>query len=96
MCVIHNSFRNGQFRQLGGKMKKEDLKTGMLVETRNGEKYIVLENVYGLQLLATGKGYMELDTHNEDLTYDEPDLDIVKVYALPRDKTCILKISTLS
>lgn len=76
-------------------MKKEDLKTGMLIETRDGLQYIVLENAYGWELLAIGKEeYISLNTHNDDLTYCEQELDVVKVYGLPISRLSMLKIST--
>lgn len=61
-------------------MKKEftkaDLKDGMVVEYRNGERRIVVDEVlYGLY------GFASLKTHCNDLTYSDSDLDIVKVYA---------------
>lgn len=63
------------------KMKKSDLKTGMLVECRNGEVRLVL----GATLLAakTGGG-ISLDYINEDLTRKNGNKhDIVKVYSEP-------------
>lgn len=61
-------------------MKKEftkaDLKDGMVVEYRNGERRIVVgEVLYGLD------GFTSLKTHCNDLTYSNSVLDIVKVYA---------------
>ena len=60
-------------------MKKSDLKDMMIVELRNGERYVVV----GDQLYY-GSGYFPLDTFTDDLKHVsrayESD-DVVKVYA---------------
>lgn len=70
-------------------MKKSDLKTGMLIEARNGTKYIVLKDVetkyYGVQdlLFACENGFMCSANYTEDLKAKSGDkqFDIVKVYS---------------
>lgn len=58
-------------------MTKADLKNRMVVECRNGEKYIVI----GDKILST-KGHNWLLDYNEDLTSELglPEYDIMKVY----------------
>lgn len=67
-------------------MRKSDLKNGAIVETREGEKYILLKNTNILGAIdeafvniASGC-YLNLHNFNEDLTnlYDK-DFDIMKV-----------------
>ena len=68
-------------------MKKSDLRQNMIVECRNGKKYLVLENVdttrYGHQdlLIMTDDGFMNGSEMCEDLTFDcgWSDFDIIKV-----------------
>jgi hypothetical protein len=45
-------------------MRKSDLKNRMVVEMRNGEKYLVVDD-YLFEI--TGKGYMTLDCYQDDL-----------------------------
>lgn len=66
-------------------MKKSDLKSGAIVETREGNKYILLLNtkLYDdekpiLVNLADGC-YLHYLNYNEDLTHDNKLLDIMKV-----------------
>lgn len=58
-------------------MTKKDLKTGMVVETNEGKRYLVLEE---LKLLVGVNYHMEYETHEDDLTYHEEHLTINKVY----------------
>lgn len=71
-------------------MKKSDLKQNMIIEIKNGVKFIVLENVdtflYGHQNLffMNSDGYLIGDSYDEDLKCTngkscQPKLDIVKV-----------------
>jgi len=57
-------------------MKKSDLKSGMIVETRDGKRYLFTSGV-----LLDFDGYIMLINYNEDLKskYYEAQ-DIVKVY----------------
>lgn len=64
-------------------MELKDLKTGMVVETRNGTKYLIVNQdgkLYGIGM----NGYMSLDgryPHKSDMTWpDDSDLDIMKVF----------------
>lgn len=70
-------------------MKKTELKTGMVVEVRNGDKYMCLmENIptkfYGSQpLFINNKSFMCFDNYNENLERVESfdgRYDIIKVY----------------
>lgn len=64
-------------------MELKDLKTGMVVETRDGTKYLIVNRdgkLYGIGM----NGYMPLDggyPHKSDMTWpDGSDLDIMKVF----------------
>lgn len=82
-------------------MKKSDLKTGMIVETRNGEKYLVMLNpdCKDMELINFKGGYMSLHYYNNELIFTEQSthgFDIVKVYSvgwtirdLLSDKECM-------
>lgn len=73
-------------------MKKSDLKTGMMVVTRDNDEYMVMLNV---EFSATGSkpqnflvakdGWMPLSKYSDDLKLGEdeemPELDIVAVYS---------------
>lgn len=76
-------------------MKKSELKNGMIVELRNGGKYIVIKDFtekscrdYGyndILLEINGDGFMPLDTYKDDLLRPNRDriainYDIMKVY----------------
>lgn len=59
-------------------MKRQDLENGMVVETRNGNRYLVCEDK-----LIRDVGFIYIDEYDENLCYDDmhkPDLDIVAVY----------------
>lgn len=57
-------------------MKKEDLKTGMLVQLRIGWVQIVISD----SLVGADSGYDELDNYNKDLTHKSlRELDIMKI-----------------
>lgn len=70
-------------------MKLKDLKTGMRIILRNGQEYIVLNNVItpyerkeDMYILVDG-GWMSSSSYNDDLTCkgDSKEYDIMKVYA---------------
>ena len=54
---------------------KADLKTKMVVETRNGERYLVVDDI-----LMNYDGFQPIDTYNDDLTIDTNSMIIEKVY----------------
>ena len=57
-------------------MKKSDLKSKMCVELRNGERYMVVDDV-----LLKKNGFHMLKNYNEDLKHSLfSDYDIIKVY----------------
>lgn len=71
-------------------MKKSDLKTGMVLETRNGEKYLVMLNpdCKDMELINFKGGYMPLYYYNNELIFTEKpaekparEFDVVKVYS---------------
>lgn len=72
-------------------MTKEDLKAGMWVEFRNGDKNLVVANMkttnYGFQDLVFlhNTGFMDGDSYDNDLcdTDKEEGYDIVKVWQNP-------------
>ena len=56
-------------------MKKQDLKTGMLVQFRDGEVYMFINDI-----LVRDGGWMSLDNFEKDLNYVYNDeFDIMKV-----------------
>lgn len=65
-------------------MKKSDLKTGMVVEMRNREKYLVMLNpdCEDRDLISFSGGFMPLCEFGDDLAANDGDTewDIVKVY----------------
>lgn len=65
--------------------KKQDLRNRMVVELRNGERYLVIFNTDGSIHLMHGNGCHWTDCNNmkEDLTFswDEREYDIMKVYS---------------
>lgn len=68
-------------------MKKSDLKTGMVVETRNGEKYLVMLNTdyKDMELINFKGGYLSLYSYNSELIFTEQpfrEFDIVKAYSV--------------
>ena len=74
-------------------MEKEftlsDLKVGMLVENRGGDRYIIAQNE-GYMFGANETGWMDFDNFKDDMTYTyepEPYFDIIKVYGIPRLNT---------
>ena len=84
-------------------MKKSDLKSGMIVEFRNGIQDIVMLNpeCEGRELISLEGGSLRLDDYNEDLTYriaSNANWDIVKIYSLGSSISHILlnKEKTLS
>ena len=66
-------------------MKKEDLKTGMLVQYRNGNVAIVINDV-----LVRDERWICIDSFNEELIYDNGSgIDIVKVSKVLRE-SCLM------
>lgn len=61
-------------------MKKSDLKNGMVVELRNGDRKIKIDHI-----LIGMEGYIELDSLTDDLKFSasKHDLDVVKVFLAP-------------
>ena len=64
-------------------MKKSDLKTGMIVETRGGDRYLVMRdpNVKGRDLICFGGSFMPLKNYDEDLRYSKDEFTIDKIYS---------------
>lgn len=64
-------------------MELKDLKTGMVVETRDGTKYLIVNRDGKLYGIGTDD-YMSLDgeyPHKSNMTWpDDSDLDIMKVF----------------
>ena len=67
-------------------MEKSDLKTGMIAETRNGEKYLVMlePDCEGKELINFGSGFMPLSRYADSLMINTGDegFDIMKVYSV--------------
>lgn len=67
-------------------MKKEDLRSGMIVETRNRKLGIVLLNTTNGDIIGGAGGnenintWKPLDSFDDNLSSDFPQCDIVKIY----------------
>ena len=77
-------------------MKKSDLKTGMIVETRNGQEYVVFLDICKPQYIlknysekcrsvlvnSKDREWINFDNYNEDMCLDDNNdsFDIMKVY----------------
>ena len=62
-------------------MKKQDLKTGMLVQVRNGNVYMLINDTF-----ASNEGWMSLYSFDKDLNDREHnELDIMKVSIVLED-----------
>lgn len=66
-------------------MKKKDLKSGMVAETRNGVRWIVLKKTRRdgtkRMILTSRHEMLEIKDYNYDLTYEcVPDYDIMKLF----------------
>lgn len=80
-------------------MTKEDLKSGMIVELRNKNKYIVIKDcntsLYGHQdfcIIASGE-FITGNSYREDLTHNtDNNNDIVKIYTENSD--CVINRNT--
>ena len=64
-------------------MKKSELQNRMIIEIRNGGRYMVVDGI--LVETKTGGGFLTLSSYNDDLEYvdfygHDKDFDIVKVY----------------
>jgi hypothetical protein len=69
---------------------KRNLDTGMVVETYNGEKYVVVKTkgYMGGGILDNPDGFLCLEDYNADMTMDNDvdfdiDYDIKRVYVIP-------------
>lgn len=69
-------------------MTKEDLQTGMCVELQDGTKCL-FTNDSRFYNLNDGYWHISLNDYNDDLTTDEHEYDVVKVY---RDYTFSMPI----
>lgn len=57
-------------------MRKKDLESGMILETRDGDRYLLTNGV-----MRDFTGYMSLDDYSNDLKYEHSKgYDIIKVY----------------
>ena len=77
-------------------MKKSDLIAGKhVVETRNGEKYLILDSEEGKFMYEVHDGFMDLERYHEELTRmtGNKEYDIMKIYELkkPGNEYCIDK-----
>ena len=78
-------------------MKKSDLKTGMVVESRNGDKYLVMLNpdCEGKDLICFSGSYMSLKDYTDTLEYPNSDYGIVKVFTIGKSISYILSAKAL-
>lgn len=64
-------------------MKLSDLKTGMWVKTRNGEKYLVLRNHFSIDdgMFIDKSGFLKYGCYNDDMSYPKySGYDIIEVF----------------
>lgn len=64
-------------------MKLSDLKTGMWVKTRNGDKYLVLRNHVSIVdgIFVDKSGFLKYGCYNDDMTYPKySGYDITEVF----------------
>ena len=66
-------------------MKKKDLKSGMVAETRNGVRWMILKKTRRdgtkKMILASNYEMQKIEDYNDDLTYESvPDYDIMKLF----------------
>lgn len=64
-------------------MKLNDLKTGMWVKTRNGEKYFVLRNHFFIDdgVFIDKSGFLKYGCYNDDMSYQKySGYDIIEVF----------------
>lgn len=66
-------------------MKKKDLKSGMVAETRNGVRWMILKKTRRdgtkRMILASNYEMQKIEDYNYDLTYEcVPDYDIMKLF----------------
>lgn len=66
-------------------MKKKDLKSGMVAETRNGARWLVMKKTRRdgtkRMILASNYEAQKIEDYNDDLTYEwVPDYDIMKLF----------------
>lgn len=69
-------------------MRKEDLRSGMIVQTKQGDLGIVLLNTTNGDIIGggtntilnTGRTWKPLDNLNDDLTSPTNENDIIKIY----------------
>ena len=74
-------------------MKKSDLKSGMIVETRGGELALLVDTPLGL-LITYGDTWSDVESYNSDLLMPNVSrLDIVAVRSLGKWSSNILKIN---
>lgn len=86
-----NKFMQTKWGEEVLEMTKDDLKTGMVVETRDGNKYMVIRGEfnttnYGEQSLMFIRpdGFNHNDVYADDLIHTKyKDFDVVKIYAPP-------------
>lgn len=78
-------------------MKKSDLKTGMIVQTRRGDRFLVMcdPNAEGRELIDFNGGYVSLASYDEDLRlksmFFKDDFTIDKIYSAGNTIAHLLK-----
>lgn len=69
---IYSSIRSWQIKKDDRQMKKSDLKNRMIVETRNGNRFIVVDEYL---LDVDGTGFMDLSSYTDDLMNKSKSID---------------------
>ena len=80
-------------------MEKEftlnDLKVGMLVELRDGRKYLIAKTIDNELVGTRDSGFMLVERYENDLSFEGCSTnDIVKVYSIRKTKTNMYSYST--
>lgn len=74
-------------------MTKNDLQTGMVIEIRNGSRFLIMRMPDGNILASSNSSWMHINEHNEDLTCETDSLSVVKVFE-PYTSTLARMVST--
>jgi hypothetical protein len=78
------------------KMNKSNIKSGMVVETREGKRMIAFIGGEKECVVEHGGGYISLDDFKDDLTCSPKEFDIVKIYKPKSNYSISTFISSVS
>lgn len=91
ICDLGSMLGKRCFEEVKG-MTKNDLKTGMVVETRSEGRYMVIKD-----RLVAEVDWTTLNSFTDDLIDDaqQEEFDIVKVYGIPNCMTRLYRLQTM-